>query len=527
MADSTFIAPGSTATWSDACRDHASDPTGSTVSRDGYFSGSCAARARFRPLSLSFDLGAYPFEKIPTFAVPFERFTDRWGSVRVDPDGARAWNAMPPLIRLDLRYPVSQASVLVFRIGLRRDLSAWDGDPLGLNAPLDADEVDLNEPTLGYFHAENGRFAFRLGRFPVQWSPSPDFGLALSHSVPYHNAAEFALKMGAVRYRFLASSLNPWLEGTPAGDSSGVVYPVGSEEYRQRNYLSGRHASLFHNRVYDSRIKTLFAHRLEGDIGPLSVGLSELQVIGGKPPDLRDAGPFVLFHNDFKEGFANGAVGLDAALRLPLGFALAAEYYIDDMAYGDTETEGATVSLQGWMLGARHAFRAHGWLIGQAAHAVRTDPFLYGYLQPLNTMASRHILASNRQAPGDSVYVDKYVIDYPIGYTRGGDALDFWYRLDAWRGDRIHLAVQAAVLAKGETDLYTPFEEYYEASHDSPSGRPQRETRFGITGRYRLARGVWVGAGAAWQGIRDADHVRGRDLDRARASLSVAWTPLE
>ncbi len=482
----------------------------------------CAEKSALRIWDLALDLGAYPLERPRNAIRPFETFDGTWGSARVDPELGSRWVRLPPLAALGLRYPVTTHSILAFRIGLRRDLSAWSRDPSGSNLPLSDREVDLNEPSLGYFRVEDDHYAFAAGRFPVHWSPSPDYGLALSRSVPYHNGAEFALKVPHVRYRFLASSLNPWLEGTPAGNASSEDYPPGSEEYRQRHYPSDNGAGLFHKRVYDARIKTLFAHRVEGELGPLALGITETQVIGGKTPDFRDAGPFVFFHNDFKEGYANGALSLDASLRLPMGFALAGEYYIDDASYSETEADGGTPSLGGWMLALRQASTARGWLIGQSLHAIRTDPYLYGYLQPLNTAASRIVLASNNQRPGDSLFTDKYVADYPLGYFRGGDAFDFWYRLDGWKGGRWHATFAAGVLAKGATDLYTPYETYYSAAHDAPSGVAERELRLRLEGEFRTAGGVSLRAGAGWRRIEAEGHIRGNDRDEGRALCGIS-----
>jgi hypothetical protein len=517
--DASLLQEGSSlrstvASWGEVCASPESEPLRTA----------CAAKSLPRIWDLALDLGAYPLERPRNAIRPFEHFDGTWSSARVDPELGGQWSRLPPLAALGLRYPVTTHSLLAFRIGLRRDLSAWSADPSGSNLPLSDREVDLNEPSLGYFHAEDAYYAFTVGRFPLHWSPSPEYGLALSRSVPYHNGAEFALKVPHGRYRFLASSLNPWLEGTPSGDSSGENYPPGSEEYRQRHYPSDHGAGLFHKRVYDARIKTLFAHRVEGDIGPLSLGITETQVIGGKTPDFRDAGPFVFFHNDFKEGYANGALSLDASLRLPKGFVLLGEYYIDDAAYSETEGDGDTPSLSGWMVGVRQAFTAGSWLIGQSLHAIRTDPYLYGYLQPLNTAASRIVLASNNQGHGDSLFTDKYVVDYPLGYFRGGDAFDFWYRLDAWKGERWRATFAAGVLAKGEVDLYVPYETYYSAAHDAPSGVPEREVRLRLEGECRPGRGLSLRAGAGWRRIGNAGHVRGDDRYERQAMCGIAWT---
>jgi hypothetical protein len=505
-----------TAAWGEACGNPDPGPVTEAL-RDA-----CADRLLPRIWGLDFEPGAYPLERPRNAIHPFEKFNGTWSSARVDPELGAEWSRLPPLAALALRYPVTAHSILAFRIGLHRDLSAWSGDPSGSNIPLSDREVDLNEPSLGYFRADDAHYAFTIGRFPVHWSPSPEYGLALSRSVPYHNGAEIALKVPHARYRFLVSSLNPWLEGTPAGDSSGEAYPPGSEEYRQRHYASDHGASLFHKRVYDARVKTLFAHRVEADLGPLSLGNTETQVIGGKPPDLRDAGPFVFFHNDFKEGYANGALSLDAGLGLPKGFALAGEYYIDDASYPETEGDGGTPSLGGWMASIRQAFAAGGWLVGQSLHAIRTDPYLYGYLQPLNTAASRIVLASNNQRHGDSLFTDKYVIDYPLGYSRGGDAFDFWYRLEAWKGERWHGVFAAGILAKGGVDLYAPYESYYGASHDAPSGVAERETRLRVEGDFRPKPGIALRAGAGWRRIGNAGHARGDDRYEARAMCGIS-----
>ncbi len=483
----------------------------------------CDEKKRSRPYSLTLDLGAYPIERRYPLGTPFEDFGSGWESVRVDPEIGGAWTGMPSVVKTELGYPISSNSYLHFRIGLRRDLVAWHRDDFGFNLPLSDKEVDLNEPTLGYFHAENAHFAFTIGRFKVHWSPSPDFGLALSQAVPFHNAAEFALKMPHARYRFLVSSLNPWLEGTPTGDSSSENYPVGSEEYRQRHYGVGNGSNIFHKRVWDADIKTLFAHRLEGDLGPLTLGITETQIIGGKVPDLRDAGPFVFFHNDFKDGYTNSALSLDAAFRLPWGVSLAGELYLDDAQYAETEGEGQTASLLGYLASVRHGFSARGWTFSQSLHAIRTDPFVYGYLQPLNTMASRHVLATNMQESGDARFVDRYVVDYPMGYLRGGDAFDFWYRMGAWRG-ALRMSVSAARLSQGEVGLSTPYEDYYASAHDSPTGIPEEELRLRWEAAYRFGRGLEVHGGLGWQHFWNIGHVAGRDANHAQISLGTSWT---
>jgi hypothetical protein len=106
---------------------------------------------------------------------------------------------------------------------------------------------------------------------------------------------------------------------------------------------------------------------------------------------------------------------------------------------------------------------------------------------------------------------------------RGGDAFDFWYRLDAWKGERWRATLAVGVLAKGKVDLYTPYETYYSASHDAPSGTAERHMRLRLEGEWRPAHGLAVKVGAGWSAFRNAGHVRGVYREAARVMAGVAW----
>jgi hypothetical protein len=480
--------------------------------------------AAFQPIVFTVDFGAYPIERRYPLGRHFETFASGWGSLRIDPEMGRAWTKVPPLFKTELQYPISPWSFVYFQLGLRRDLSAWHKDAYGFNLPLTENEVDLNEPSLGYFHAENENFAFTLGRFRLHWSPSPDFGMNISRGVPYHNAAEWMLKTPKIRYRFLVSSLNPWLEGTPAGDSSGTDYPFGSEEYRQRHYADKNQTLNAHKRIYDERIKTLIAHRLEANIGSITLGISESQTIGGKVPDLRDGNPFAFFHNDFKDGYSNICLSFDALVRLPSGLRLFGELLIDDVIYRKTEEASSSASILGYLGGIQHGFSFLKWKMVQCLQYVQTDPYLYGYSRPLNTMASRLILTSNHMSPGGSMTIDKFIIDYPIGYIRGGDALDFWYKIQARQDAKVELSLSIGLLSKGEVDLYTPYESYNSNAYGSPSGIKERELRIQLQGTYLLFHGLEMHAGAGWQAFQNENHTYGQDIERGQVTLGTSWT---
>ncbi len=481
----------------------------------------CQKKKTF-PASVALDLGAYPINKRAPFSTPFEVFAPGWESVHIDPEMARAWSDVPDLIKVELQYSFSPHSYAYFRMGLHRDIKAWYQDPLGSNVPLSSKEVDLNEPSLGYFHIENNFLDFTVGRFPIHWSPSPDFGLTLSDGVPYHDAVQVALKAPVVRYYLLVSSLNPWLQGTPLGDTASENYPVGSEEYLQRHYDSQLDQNA-HSRVYADNIKTLFAHRLEANFSRLNLGITETQIIGGKVPDLRDAGPFIFYHNTFREGYTNINLSFDAKLRLPGNISLFGETILDDIRYVPTEGKDGTPSIIGTMVGALHASTLGRWLFTQSAHWIHTDPYLYGYQQPLNTFYSRQVLTSNMQDKNERPFVDKFVVDFPIGYLRGGDDNDFWYHLTATLPSSWELSLIAGILAKGEVNYYTPYASYYNNEGAAPTGIPEYETRVITRAAYVWQKGVSVHGGAGWQYFENQNHLTGRTVSQFQLSTGVTW----
>lgn len=481
----------------------------------------CRSRGSAPTAAFTAGAAAHPVARRYPLGKAFEEFGGSWRSVKVEAEGAGAWLDLPPAAQLELSRAVSPHTFAYFRLAMRRDLRAWHEDPLGGNLPLSDREVDLNEPSRGYFHAESESFAFTLGRLPVHWSPSTEFGLALSRATPFHDAAQVVLKFPALRYRYLVSSLNPWLEGTPSPNSSGEGYPPGSEEYRQRHYPDQVSVNA-HRRVYDARLKTLVAHRLEGGWRAASFGITELAVVGGKLPDLQDVNPFSFFHNNFKEGYINKALSLDARAVLPRGFAIGAEAYLDDLVYRGTETGETSRSLIGWLLVLEHSIPVRGALVRQSLHAVRTDPLMYDYYQPLNTAYSRRIYSTNMQRQGDRDFVDKYVVDHPLGYARGGDAADAWYGADILAA-RWSARLRAGLLAKGSAGITTPAWPTSQDPGSAPSGAVEREVRLSISARAALGRGLEAAGGAAWQGLAGSGHRPGSRASRAQASLGLEW----
>jgi hypothetical protein len=492
--------------------------------------------------------GFFPGNKQYPFGETFEIFNGNWGSLHLPAEQGVAYNQVPPALSLSLAYPFSPHVFAYARASLKRDMRAWFLDPAGGNWPTTANEVDLNEPSLGYLVADASWGRALFGRFPVHLGPSPEFSLLVGGQKPFHDGALVTLKAPAFRYHFFFASLHTWLEGTPRGDTSSTNYPVGSEAWRQRHYVQ-HDAENAHLRVYDERAKSLVVHRVEwllgearenaGRLGAAAVpqpskfklaswgavfGLSEMQTIGGKVPDLFDVAPFMVWHNDFKYGYTNNLVHVDARINSPFGLSLFGELAMDDLPYAPKEGEKQKAILGG-LLGSEYRFLGPAYAWVQRLHFIHTDPKLYRFVQPYNSLYARQVLNTNMQPSSDPNFMDRLVIDYPVGYVRGGDARDFWSTTELsankrpWLPFGAQFTLKLAYLQHGQTDERTQVQSIPENA-TTPTGAVREEWResldanIGITRRFSVLAGI---GGRQWA-------ERGKTGSHAWAQAGLVWS---
>jgi hypothetical protein len=111
------------------------------------------------------------------------------------------------------------------------------------------------------------------------------------------------------------------------------------------------------------------------------------------------------------------------------------------------------------------------------------------------------------------------VVDYPLGYIRGGDVRDFRYRLDAWKG-AAHFSLAADLLARGGIGVDSPFEGLYLGAPSTPR---EKEIRLRLLMRKRLLRGLAILGGLGWRTVRNLENVSGAKADHLSATAGISW----
>ncbi|HOX49941.1 MAG TPA: hypothetical protein PKY05_00525 [Fibrobacteria bacterium] len=465
--------------------------------------------------SPAFELAAEPSRGGgPVFTGLAESYGSQWRALRADPEQARLWERSPSLAQLSLDAKADSFELRVV-LPLRRDLMAWSRDPWGSNVPDGPDEVDINVPYEGWVRMSGRMGALQAGRFRKSFSESPH-GVILGSDL-VHDAFWWTLPMGPWNFQWFASSLNPWLLGT---DDAGSVQP-GSEADIQahRTVLNQR------GRHYAEPWKTLFLHRLSWSRQGWELAAVEQLMVGGKVPAMRDFLPLVAWHDNYGDGYSKISTALEVSCRRPRAGDFHLQALVEEMRSPvgeDSGTERRVVfaANAGWL--GRIRTSAGGWTL--RLDATTTSPTLNNHELPLLKGVSRRLYRSNYFEQADPAYADTWVVDQPLAYHRGPDALDFW---SLWRWDAPDSSLGAYLeldwLSQGDADLGV-----------DPIGLQSRVWPLSgvVETRLRMGGGGWMewntlrfAAGVELERIGDADHRRGEDLweTRLHGSVGRSW----
>jgi hypothetical protein len=292
--------------------------------------------------------------------------------------------------------------------------------------------------------------------------------------LPYHDGIHWNLSIGIFRYDFMLSSLNAWLFGDVMNHETGCPESKDSEAYAQK--CTVRQVSNQRNRTYTENVKNMVFHRFGVETKKFWIYLVEQSVIGGKSLEFRSFNPFMYWHDNYATGYTSAATSVEFGYKTSNGAKFYSQINMEDIAspVGEDKKMGTNRSIINYMVGYYHELEIRNYgKFSWRLDVVKTDPASNNSRLPLLKYTGRRNYRSNYREQGDRDYADAYFVDYPIGYRRGGDALDLWFDMN-WNGGVHSATLTLAWLRQGDKELYTDYDVALK-SEDALSGVVEKQ----------------------------------------------------
>jgi len=446
--------------------------------------------------SFAENIGASAFIKVnagiwgaptaKTFAADtMENFGGNWRALRIPLETGRYFETLPPFFILGLGAHYKDNFIIHAEFPLRRDLEAWYQDSYKRTYTFDPSELDLNVPTQAWGQWNNPAGFVKFGRFKPELVPTPN--TIILGGAPHHDAIHWKFSAGIARYDFLISSLNSWL------DSSEI-----KKQHDVNNAIPNARG-----RVYTEPSKNLLLHRvgIDGKYGYIAV--IEQSLIGGKNLEFRDFSPFTAWHNNFSYGYSKMSTAFEAGLRPIKNSEFYWQFAIEDVQSPVGEKEGDKgYTTLAFLAGYKQKIPLgiYGELDSRI-DAVRTDPQYNNNKVPLQKMTSRKIYNSNFREQSSPNFADMYIVDYPLGYRRGPDAIDLWWNLKYTAANKqFNAELETAYLRQGECAVYSDHDQC--SQQKILSGKEEKLFLMDFLANYSLSKYASIYAGA---GFHDSD----------------------
>ncbi|AEX84654.1 hypothetical protein Marpi_0199 [Marinitoga piezophila KA3] len=286
-----------------------------------------------------------------------------------------------------------------------------------------------------YFGKKINSFWFIAGKYKTDWSLL-EHGVFFSDALPYVNGIT-----GGFTTDFLLGEM-----GIYFGAYSFNAYLTDEELAIQKMNVDGNSDRRSIGIGYYDPYKSLLIHRL--DIKPikqLRISLNELNLIGGKFPDLVDLNFMNILHNTYGEGYSNALFGLDGEIVPFKGIKLYGEFAMDDYVVPLTEAgaESYKPTAFAWGYGSSINGKYKNTYFILKGEKYKIYSWMYNRWQELLKFTGRYI-------DGNKIY------DIPMGYDYGNDIESYLISLE-FINKFGNLKVLYEHIIKGEIDLNTSY----------------------------------------------------------------------
>jgi len=406
-----------------------------------------------------------------------ENFGSNWRALQIPLETGRYFETLPPFFILGLGANYKDNFVIHAEFPLRRDIEAWYQDSYKRTYTFDPTELDLNVPTEAWGQWNNPAGFVKFGRFKPEISPTPNS--IILGGAPHHDAIHWKFAAGIARYDFMIISLNAWLTKEEQQEQQTVTVPNARD------------------RTYTEPSKNLVLHRVGIDGGWGYISIIEQSLIGGKNLEFRDFSPFMAWHNNFNYGYSKLSTAFEVGIRPIKTAEFYWQFVMEDIQSPTEKLGDKGYTTLAFLAGYKQKIPLGIYgEIDSRIDAVRTDPHYNNNKVPLQKMTSRKIYHSNYREQKNPNFADMYIVDYPLGYRRGPDAIDLWWNLKYTNAAQTFTAeLETAWLRQGECNLYSDHEECSQSK--ILSGKEEKQFLMDFLANYSLTKyaNIYAGAG--------------------------------
>ncbi|MBN2531845.1 MAG: hypothetical protein JXB88_03080 [Spirochaetales bacterium] len=360
------------------------------------------------------------------------------------------------------------------------------------NLPSSLLYFDLNFPGRGIMTYYNPPVEARLGRGKLHLGPGKWSTLTLTRYMPYFDYIKFRYFHKWVSLSCYVISLNPTISQNES-DYLDDMYE------NDTNPESNTH---YNGKTYTERLKHLvMANLILTPLSWLSVRISQLNLVGGRPLEIYDFNPLMIFHNNYQEGTYSVPISLSATIVPYKGIKLYIDYFFYDVPLGDevgeTSNPGAAAYQGGFTLLSTPFFNTGPGRFRLDGEVSYVDPWVYGKFYNLRKFTSRIISAEPS--------VGRFWVDYPLGFYLGPDVIDVHLCLSYGLPGKWEAILHWNMNGMGEIDLYGWGEDNdythageYPESH-APTGTVQWTNDITLSGNWVIIKNLTL---SAWYRIR-------------------------
>lgn len=269
----------------------------------------------------------------------------------------------------------------------------------------------------------------------------------------------------------------------------------------------------------DEAMKTFSYHRVE--LHPadwVTVGLGEMDIIGGKSPDLYHILPFTIWHNAYSHYWSNVMAMIDVSLVPIKGLQVYGEFTVDDFRIPGVEDPNSKPPAYAYQAGAQYVLP----FSGETRHAIgveftHVDPWTYNRWQPYLTMYQRQIRNQ-----------DLY-LDICLGYPYGGDLNHYGLYYVAVHKNGTQWQASYSHLDKGEIELGLdeagqPYYVHYPEVPTGPSGIVERRDTIDLELTRPLPWDLSLRLVGSFSWIRNFQHQDGATETLGMFLAGVRWS---